>query len=128
MLRCRTQENVCFQKKLTKEQMDFSEHKKQRILFHHHTGNPTITKLLRHEGLSASRQGVAEFLKHFESTGTIKRKRLPPGSRTDTGRMNFSCATSSPLSPNHYSTPVKPKLVFDPRRPRGACAALVRNV
>ena len=60
--------------------MLFSEYKKQRILFHHlqekHKA-PTIAKLLRSEGLSASRQGVAEFLKWYESRGIIKHK---PGS------------------------------------------------
>ena len=60
--------------------MVFSTYKKQRILFHHLQGKhkaPTIPKLLRIEGLSASRQGVAEFLKRYESRGTIKCK---PGS------------------------------------------------
>ena len=60
--------------------MVFSEYKKLRILVHYHQGKykaPTITKLLRNEGLSASRQGVAEFLRRYESRGTIKRK---PGS------------------------------------------------
>ena len=52
----------------------------RRILFHHLQGKykaPTIAKLLRKEGLSASRQSVAEVLKRYESRGTIKRK---PGS------------------------------------------------
>ena len=60
--------------------MVFSEYKKQRILFHYLRGKhkaPTIAKLLRSEGFSASRQGVAEFLKRYESRGTIERK---PGS------------------------------------------------
>ena len=60
--------------------MVFSDYKKQRILFHHYQGKhkaPTIVRLLRREGLSASRQGVADFLKRFNNTGTIKRK---PGS------------------------------------------------
>ena len=60
--------------------MVFSNYNKQRILFHHPQGKhkaPTIAKLLRKEGLSASRQSVAEVLKRYESRGTIKRK---PGS------------------------------------------------
>ena len=60
--------------------MVFSEYKKLRILVHHRQGKhkaPTIAKLLRSEGLRASRQGVADFLKRYESRGTIKRK---PGS------------------------------------------------
>ena len=53
----------------------------REFLFHHLRGEhkaPTIAKLLRSEGLSARKQGVAEFLKWYESRGTIKRK---PGSR-----------------------------------------------
>ena len=50
---------------------------KLRILFHHRQGKrkaPTIAKLLRSEGLSSSRQGVAEVLKRYERRRTIKRK------------------------------------------------------
>ena len=54
--------------------------RKQRILFQGKHKAPTVfaCRLLRCEGLSASRQGVVEFLKRFDNTGTIKRK---PGSR-----------------------------------------------
>ena len=38
---------------------------------------PTIAKLLQEEGMSASRSGIANFLKRYCSTGTIARR---PGS------------------------------------------------
>ena len=54
--------------------MIFSKYKKLRIFVHHRQGEhkaPTITKLLG-KGLKVSRQGIAEFLKQYESRGTIK--------------------------------------------------------
>ena len=38
---------------------------------------PTIAKILQEEGMSASRKGIANFLKRYRSTGTIARR---PGS------------------------------------------------
>ena len=35
---------------------------------------PTIAKVLREEGMSASRKGIANFLKRYHDTGTIARR------------------------------------------------------
>ena len=59
--------------------MVYSNYKKQRILYFHFHGYkpPTITKLLREEGMVASRRGVAKFVKRYQQTGSIARA---PGS------------------------------------------------
>ena len=60
--------------------MVYTSYKKLRILHYHAQGYKpyTIAKVLEtNEGLKLSRFGVAKFLKHYEETGTIKRK---PGS------------------------------------------------
>ena len=59
--------------------MVYSNYKKQRILYFHFRGYkpPTITKLLREEGMVASRRGVAKFVKRYQQTGSIARA---PGS------------------------------------------------
>ena len=56
-----------------------SHYKKMRILYLSQEGHrpPTIAKLLQEEGMSASRKGIANFLKRYRSTGTIARR---PGS------------------------------------------------
>ena len=49
-------------------------HRTHFHLFHHRIGKhkaAAIAKVLRHEGLIACGLGVAEFLKHFKSMGTI---------------------------------------------------------
>ena len=53
--------------------MVFSEYKLQRILYYSVQGFkvPTISRLLEEEGLHASRDGVAKFLKKFQQTGGI---------------------------------------------------------
>lgn len=38
---------------------------------------PTISNILRQEGMNTSRRGIAKFLKWYQSTGTIARR---PGS------------------------------------------------
>ena len=61
--------------------MVFSEYKKQRILYLRLQGYrpPTIAKLLRKEGMAASRRGIAKFLKKYAETGTLAR--LPGSGR-----------------------------------------------
>ena len=51
----------------------YSAYTKQRIVFYvgHGYKPPTIEKLLREEGLSTTRQGIAAFIKSFEETGSI---------------------------------------------------------
>ena len=55
--------------------MVFSTYKKLRIVFFHRKGlkAPEIGKRLFQEGMMASRQGINEFIKHFEATGSISR-------------------------------------------------------
>ncbi len=55
--------------------MVFSNYKKQRILYYYFKGYkaPTISRLLREEKLSASRVGIAKFLKKYKETGCIAR-------------------------------------------------------
>ena len=59
--------------------MVYSSYKKQRILCLYFGGYkpPTIAKLLREEGMQASRRGVDKFIQRYRQTGTIARK---PGS------------------------------------------------
>ncbi len=59
--------------------MVYSKYKKQRILFFHFQGirPPTIAKLIREEGMLASRRGIAKFIERYRVTGSIGRK---PGS------------------------------------------------
>ena len=55
--------------------MVYSEYTKLRILRLHEQGYrpPTIHKLLKEEGIKATREGVAKFLKRFYTTGKGKR-------------------------------------------------------
>ena len=50
-----------------------------RILYLHREGRnpPTIAKILREEGMKASRKGIANFIKRYKETDTIARR---PGS------------------------------------------------
>ena len=59
--------------------MVYSSYKQQRILYHSRLSKRsyTISRLLKNEGLTASRSGVAKFLKKYEKTGSIARQ---PGS------------------------------------------------
>lgn len=59
--------------------MVFSSYAKKRILYHHAQGHsaPTIAKLLKDEGIVASRRGVYSFLLRAQETGDITRH---PGS------------------------------------------------
>ncbi len=59
--------------------MVYSSYKKQRILHFSFQGFKayTIAKLLREEGMVASRRGIDKFLTRYRDTGTIARK---PGS------------------------------------------------
>ena len=59
--------------------MVYSSYKKQRILCLYFEGYkpPTITKLLREEGMQATRRGVDKFIQQYRQTGTIATK---PGS------------------------------------------------
>ena len=52
--------------------MVFSTYKKLRIVFFHWKA-PEIGKRLFQEGMMASRQGIHEFIKRFEATGSISR-------------------------------------------------------
>ena len=52
--------------------MVFSTYKKLRIVFFHRKA-PEIAKRLFQEGMMASRQGIHEFIKRFEATGSISR-------------------------------------------------------
>ena len=56
--------------------MVFSCYKKQRILVHYGNGYkaPTISKLLREEGVRCSQVGIAKFIKKFQDTGNINRR------------------------------------------------------
>ena len=67
--------------KLKLKKMVFSYYKKMRILYLSREGRkpPTIAKILKEEGMSASRKGIANFLKRYEETGTIAR--LPGSGR-----------------------------------------------
>ena len=51
--------------------MVYSSYKHQRILYHWSLSKHsyTISQCLRHEGLTASRNGIARFLKKYEKTG-----------------------------------------------------------
>ena len=55
--------------------MLLSTYAKQRIISLHEQGlkSPTITKLLKQEGVSVSRIGVYKFLKTYKLTKTIQR-------------------------------------------------------
>ena len=59
--------------------MVFSSYKKQRILYLNSKGlkAPAIARILREEGMEASRVGIYKFLKKFEESGCLMRK---PGS------------------------------------------------
>ncbi len=59
--------------------MVFSCYKKQRILYLRFQGYkpPTIARMLKEEGMVASRRGIAKFLKRYTETSTIARR---PGS------------------------------------------------
>ena len=56
--------------------MVYSTYKRQRILHHYFGGHkaPTIAKLLREEGLKASRVEIIKFLTKFQETGFIVRR------------------------------------------------------
>ena len=51
--------------------MVYNEYTKLRILYWYQQGihPPTIHKLLREEGIKATREGVAKFLQRFYRTG-----------------------------------------------------------
>ena len=57
----------------------YSSYKRQRILHYDRLGHraPTLRKLLREEGLSASRVGIHKFLQKYRETKSIQRR---PGS------------------------------------------------
>ena len=57
----------------------YSLYKRQRIIYFHHLGYkpPTIGRLLRTEGLTASRRGIGKFIAKYLETGSIGRR---PGS------------------------------------------------
>ena len=57
--------------------MVFSEYTKLRIPFYYEQGKapPSISRHLLQEGIVASRRGILKFLKPYEETGTIARKR-----------------------------------------------------
>ena len=59
-------------------------YKRQRIVFYVGKGlrAPTIARLLREEGLTASRRGVSSFVKKYLETGSIGRR---AGSGSSTG-------------------------------------------
>ena len=59
--------------------MVYSNYKKQRILYLHSQKYkaPTIAKELAKGNLKCSRVGVAKFLKVYEETGSIARRRGP---------------------------------------------------
>ena len=59
--------------------MVFSLYKRQRIVYYFNKGlkPPTISRLLREEGMQASRKGIGKFLAKYLETGTIRRR---PGS------------------------------------------------
>ena len=59
----------------------YSLYKRQRIIFYHNQGYkaPTIERLLRAEGLAASRRGISKFIAKYRETGSI-------GRRTGSGR------------------------------------------
>ena len=59
--------------------MVFSLYKRQRIVYYFNKGfkPPTISRLLREEGMQASRRGIGKFLEKHLETGTIRRR---PGS------------------------------------------------
>ena len=55
----------------------YSDYKKQWILypyFQERRKALTIARILRSDGLKVTRQGVADFLKHFESTPRARRQ------------------------------------------------------
>ena len=56
--------------------MLFSSYKQQRIIYFHSKGfkPPTILRLLRREGMPASRRGIDKFLRKYQDTGTISRR------------------------------------------------------
>ena len=60
-------------------EMVFSSYKKQRILYLNSKGfkAPAIGRILREEGMEASRVGIYKFLKKCEESGCLMRK---PGS------------------------------------------------
>ena len=51
----------------------YGDYKSQRILFYLNQGYkaPTIAKLLREEGLKATRIGIHKFIKKFEKYGSF---------------------------------------------------------
>ena len=59
----------------------YSLYKRQRIIFYHNQGYkaPTIERLLRAEGLAASRRGISKFIAKYRETGSV-------GRRTGSGR------------------------------------------
>ena len=61
-------------------QMVFSKYTKQRIVYlsARHKA-PTISKLLKEEGIKASRRGILKFIKRYRESGTIDR--LPGSGR-----------------------------------------------
>ena len=56
--------------------MVYSTYTRQRILHHYLEGHkaPTIARLLREEGVKASRVGIAKFVSKYEETGSIGRR------------------------------------------------------
>lgn len=60
--------------------MVFSNYTKQRIVFlSAHYKAPTISKLLKEEGIKASRRGILKFIKRYQMSRTIQR--LPGSGR-----------------------------------------------
>ena len=57
-------------------EMVYSHYKKMRISLQGHR-SPTIVKILKEEGMSASRRGITMFLKKYRDEATIARR---PGS------------------------------------------------
>ena len=51
-------------------------YKRQRIIFYHNQGYkaPTIERLLRAEGLAASRRGISKFIAKYREAGSIGRQ------------------------------------------------------
>ena len=59
--------------------MVFTDYEKRRILTLHKEGfaPPTISRMLKEEGIQTSRRGILKFLTRYAATGTITRQ---PGS------------------------------------------------
>ena len=55
--------------------MPYSDYLKRRALVHHGSGlsSQEIVDALSQEGLSATRQGIAKFLRRYRDTGRLER-------------------------------------------------------